>query len=198
MLALVPGTGMKVLMLTVRLYVLIQALGGGIYRQVRLVKLNPTHIVTQGVFVDPMSSGKTANASLEFETHGAQAATASATFDLFTHEGQHLGSVESSTGTAQPGTTTTLKATLQLSSVKLWDIKAPQTYLVVATLKNNGAAVDQVNRTVGFRTTTWSGSTGFSLNGKNFEMRGFSHHNSLAGIGVAVPDRLQLFKVSLS
>ena len=35
----------------------------------------------------------------------------------------------------------------------------------------------------------------FRLNDRPLKFRGFSHHNSLAGVGVAIPDRLNLFMV---
>ena len=37
--------------------------------------------------------------------------------------------------------------------------------------------------------------SGFSLNGDVFKLRGFSHHNSIGGLGVAIPERINLFRV---
>ena len=65
-----------------------------------------------------------------------------------------------------------------------------------------GATVDSVSTTVGFRATTFSGAGGpsppFTLNDEPMHFRGFSHHNSIGGLGVAIPERVQLFRVQAS
>lgn len=65
-----------------------------------------------------------------------------------------------------------------------------------------GAIVDTVTTTTGFRTATWtggeSGKAPFSLNGDAIKFRGFSHHNSIGGLGVAIPERVELFRVQAS
>ena len=38
---------------------------------------------------------------------------------------------------------------------------------------------------VGFRTTSWKKHGSFMLNVNHFKLRGFSHHNSIGGLGVA-------------
>jgi beta-galactosidase/beta-glucuronidase len=72
---------------------------------------------------------------------------------------------------------------------------------VVAEVIVAGTTVDSVRTTVGFRATTFSGAQGappFTLNGEPMHFRGFSHHNSIGGLGVAIPERAQLFRVQAS
>ena len=42
---------------------------------------------------------------------------------------------------------------------------------------------------VGFRTTSWKKHGSFMLNEEYFKLRGFSHHNSIGGLGVAIVSR---------
>ena len=61
--------------------------------------------------------------------------------------------------------------------------------------------IDSATVKVGFRTTAFSGRDGtvpFRLNGAPLSFRGFSHHNSIGGLGVAIPPRVQLFRVQAS
>ena len=51
--------------------------------------------------------------------------------------------------------------------------------------------LDEVNATCGFRTTSWKSK--FWLNGNETQLRGFSHHDTFAGVGAAIPARIFLF-----
>ena len=55
-----------------------------------------------------------------------------------------------------------------------------------------------MNVTVGFKRVEWNADTGFLLNGEGFRLRGFSHHNSFAGVGVAMPARLDLSRAQVA
>jgi beta-galactosidase/beta-glucuronidase len=76
----------------------------------------------------------------------------------------------------------------------LWSIRTPALYRILATLLVDGSPVDALNVTTGFRSTRWSATTGFYLNEELVKFRGFSHHNSFTGVGVAMPARLDLFR----
>eukprot|EP01052_Picozoa_sp_SAG31_P001981 SAG31_NODE_66_length_28567_cov_30.222698_22_plen_378_part_00 len=99
--------------------------------------------------------------------------------------------------------------------IKLWDtfsysanktIHAPMglyvmsfTLHITASTKASGfnrtttdvVVVDRANVTAGFRTTKWKQK--FWLNGHQTQLRGFSHHDNFAGVGVAMPARIFLF-----
>ena len=60
----------------------------------------------------------------------------------------------------------------------------------------DGEVVDALEVSVGLRTTEWRPGS-FVLNGKPLKLRGFSHHNSIGGLGVAVPDRVNLFRAQV-
>lgn len=180
--------------------------GGGIYRPVQLVHLGSTHIVTDGLFVPSESDGTRVSVSAELEATAAGGeATVSVTFELLDADGEHVASATSTSVTVpRPGSgTVTASAVIEPSSpLQLWTTKSPTTYRVVATVVGGGGvALDAVGVTVGFRTTSFTGLDGrapFRLNDAPMHFRGFSHHNSIGGLGVAIPERVDLFRVQAS
>ena len=61
-------------------------------------------------------------------------------------------------------------------------------------LASAGTTVDAINITTGVRTIEFQADTGLYVNGVNVKMRGFCDHSSFAGVGAAVPDRIELFR----
>jgi beta-galactosidase len=46
------------------------------------------------------------------------------------------------------------------------------------------------------RTLRFDGANGFFLNGVRTKIRGCANHQDIAGLGVAVPDRLQAYRIT--
>ena len=87
---------------------------------------------------------------------------------------------------------------LALGNPARWSVRRPATYTLRTAVHVLGAApVDAVNTTVGFREARFDASAGFFLNGEHVVLRGFSDHNSFAGVGVAVPARVNLYRAQM-
>jgi hypothetical protein len=186
--------------------------GGGIYRPVQLVHVGgPVQVVRDGLFVPPGGDGASIAASVELEATAAAAAVgATVLFTLFDTDGTSILATATSEPTSVPaaaaGTTATARAALTppTGAIKRWSTQSPTMYSVEAQVTVDGAVVDTVSTPVGFRTTTFTaGSSDFSqppftLNEKALHLRGFSHHNSIGGLGVAIPERVELFRVQAS
>ena len=182
--------------------------GGGIYRPVHLEHVAATHITRDGLFVPPEGDGSAISASAELETTATTRVSASVRFALFEIGGSTPIAASASTSATVPaaGTGTYIvSAKLRptgAGAVQAWSTRNPQLYTMVAeVMLPNGAVIDSVNDTVGFRTTSFTGADGkppFTLNGEPLHFRGFSHHNSIGGLGVAIPERVQLFRVQAS
>jgi beta-galactosidase len=56
--------------------------------------------------------------------------------------------------------------------------------------------VDSTTTTFGIRTISFDGDKGFFLNGHHVEIHGTANHQDFAGVGIAVPDSLQAWRVS--
>ena len=55
--------------------------------------------------------------------------------------------------------------------------------------------VDRKETEFGIRTVAFDPNKGFLLNGKPYELKGTCNHQDMAGVGAALPDRLQYFRV---
>eukprot|EP01062_Namystynia_karyoxenos_P072830 TRINITY_DN6932_c0_g1_i1.p1 TRINITY_DN6932_c0_g1~~TRINITY_DN6932_c0_g1_i1.p1 ORF type:complete len:1025 (+),score=273.18 TRINITY_DN6932_c0_g1_i1:110-3076(+) len=163
--------------------------GGGLYRPVHLHSLPPLHFTADGVFASPEGTGRSLKVEAELESH---AGTETASVDFTLYDGAAaVGqcSSESRAVSSAAVQSCTIPPTRELQQ---WSVRSPKTYRLFAKI---AGGADERNVTVGFRTAQWDGNTGFHLNGQEIKLRGFSHHNSFAGVGVALPDRLSLLKV---
>ena len=182
--------------------------GGGIYRPVHLVHVpSATHIVHDGLFVTPETNGAAIKTSVELEQILTPLPSANKNFILvrfilLSADGQ----VVHATNTTAPfevKTAGTTYAYAELTPVKPltpWSSHNPVLYTVRAEVLKAGeeTILDSLEVEAGFRTTSWADQGQFTLNNEQFKLRGFSHHNSIGGLGVAIPERIQLFRVQAS
>lgn len=87
---------------------------------------------------------------------------------------------------------------LVVKDAKRWGPRSPNVYGLSVVISVQGVAVvDTVNTTFGFRNGTFTPDSGFLLDDTRVVLRGFSDHNSMAGVGVAVPPRLNLYRAQM-
>lgn len=90
---------------------------------------------------------------------------------------------------------------MALATAQTWHLvqspASPALYVLQTVLSVGGQAVDSVNVTFGIRSIRWDAATGFYLNGQATKIKGTANHQDFAGVGVAVPDRLQWHRVSV-
>ena len=176
--------------------------GGGIYRGVTLEHVPATHVVLDGLFVTPETDGSAVRVAVELESFAPGGSeSVSVACNLLDTDGRTvLATATSADVAAAPGATVTATATLRPKpgSVRRWTTRSPTLYSVSCEVSDGG---DTCGTRVGFRTTQWSGKDGeppFALNGDAVHFRGFSHHNSIGGLGTAIPERIELFRVQAS
>ena len=63
------------------------------------------------------------------------------------------------------------------------------------TISSEGKVVDNYETTFGIRTVRFDPNEGFFLNGKRVELKGTNEHQDHAGVGIAIPDALQEFRI---
>ena len=120
-----------------------------------------------------------------------------------------LGNAEMETGQSEPLAAGTFAKTARLSpgaiqnvnsNVKidkpaLWSPESPQLYKLVLSVESKGRVVDRTETTFGIRTVAFDADKGFILNGKPYVLKGTCNHQDHAGVGSAVPDRLQFYRI---
>eukprot|EP00040_Diaphanoeca_grandis_P027596 m.157324 g.157324 ORF g.157324 m.157324 type:complete len:1028 (+) comp31051_c0_seq1:83-3166(+) len=92
------------------------------------------------------------------------------------------------------GEQTITGAPIVLNAAELWTVARPYLYTLVTTLVH-GADTDTVNTTIGVRELLWSPRDGLRVNNQRVKMRGFCEHENFAGVGAAIPPRVDLFRL---
>ena len=188
--------------------------GGGIYRHTWLFTTNHVHLVVHGVYGasqvmgtitdhDPNDPSKGQYADAEFYplaevvNENANQMQVMVSVELIGEDNVEKGSVTSQVMSIDPGNFAIANLTIpSISQIELWSITRPYFYKLHVMLisASDKSTLDNSTYTIGVRQTQWDSKTGFFLNGKHFTWRGFNNHNDFTGVGVAVPDRINLFR----
>jgi beta-galactosidase len=172
--------------------------GGGIYRNVWLVKTAPLHVAHNGIFVTtPVVSADSATIDIQttVENQGAatEAQVSTAVYALDAagrRSGPELARSKTSplTKTAA-GREVMLAQSLQLNQPKLWSPRSPQRYVAVTQVFDKGQLVDTVETPFGVRTIAFDAARGFILNGERLAIQGVCMHHDLGALGAAFNER---------
>ena len=171
--------------------------GGGIYRHVRLVTLDPVHIAPYGVFVAPAvadpGDGRKADAMVAVTTdvtnESAAAVTATVLSEILNAKGKVV-ITEKTVQSLSAGANANIAQRFSLIKARLWSLENPYLYQLRSTISISGKIVDQVTTSFGVRHVRFDAERGFFLNGKHVKIQGVNSHQDHAGVGVAMPDRL--------
>ena len=150
--------------------------GAGIYREVRLLTLEPSHFNYNGVRLDASV------ADLE-KRRGRLRLSASHTG---TRQARLAVSVSAPGGSCAAAFECSPEGgEIELDAIRLWSPDAPELYTVEIELRENGVAVDRVTLRCGFRLVRFDADAGMFLNGKAFRMNGVCLHHDFGPFGAA-------------
>lgn len=173
--------------------------GSGIYRHVRVVVTDPTHVAHWGVFVTtPEVSDSAAKVVLRTRVVNESPEPAKVTVKttLTDRVGKQAGSAESSV-TIAPGKDSEASQEIAVATPALWSPESPALYRATTQVLKNGKVVDEVVTPFGIRSLSWSAETGLVLNGKSIKLTGGSVHHDNGPLGAAAFDRAEERKVEL-
>lgn len=171
--------------------------GAGIYRHTWLVKRSPLHIITDGVFANPVKKeGEQWEIPVEVSLYnvGKQSADGEVEVTLISPDGKQV-QTQLKTVSVVALRDRVVNLSLPVSNPQLWSPDNPVLYKVKTVVKQNGTVSDEVETKCGFRTIRFDKNTGFWLNGENIKIKGVCNHQDHAGVGVAVPDALWEFRL---
>ena len=80
---------------------------------------------------------------------------------------------------------------------RLWSLDDPYLYRAVVLVREGGGMVDSVKVRFGIRTITIDKDKGLFLNGQPVKVHGVCCHQDHAGVGSALPDYLQYYRIQL-
>lgn len=173
--------------------------GAGIYRHVRLYIKEPLHIAHNGVFIKPVKISEeawTVYIETQAENSAYEKGRAKAVVELYDGDKKICESTSAETE-VPAASSVVIKQSFTVTSPKLWDVDAPNLYSVKITLVADGEEKDSVVERTGFRTFAVTAEKGFFLNGRPLKIKGTCNHQDHAGVGVAVPDSLQYYRIKL-
>lgn len=171
--------------------------GGGIYRHTWLVERDLVHIVTDGVYANPVreADGKwVIPVEATLENSGAETDDVDVEAALLDPEGKEVAraATRATVGALEQ---VVAKLSMPVARPRLWSVDEPTLYHVRTVVRREGAAIDEVTTACGFRTIRFDAGKGFFLNDKPLKIKGVCNHQDAAGVGVAVPDSLLEFRL---
>jgi beta-galactosidase len=175
--------------------------GAGIYRHVWLDKTAPVAIAPDGIFVQSEFEKNIPQGSpviaVEVRLFNSQtnAENATVTCEIVSPDGRSLKQFSESEKLNRKSQGTVNLQT-KVSSPVLWSPESPRLYKLVTTVSVADKIVDSKETAFGIRTVGFDATNGFLLNGRHYELYGTCNHQDHAGVGAAIPDALQEFRVN--
>src|SRR5882724_3371574 len=90
-----------------------------------------------------------------------------------------------------------------LATTELWSPESPKLYKLITTVEIMGGGAlmeggirDRKETEFGIRTFAFDADKGFLLNGQPYVLKGTCNHQDMAGVGAALPDALQYFRIA--
>jgi beta-galactosidase len=128
---------------------------------------------------------------------GKQAESARVNWRILDAAGKTVATAETAPRSIEVGGSATFTATVKLQNPALWSVEAPNLYSAIVTVEAGGKARDAERVSFGVRTAVFDADRGFFLNGKSIKIQGTCNHQDHAGLGAALPDRLQWYRLSV-
>jgi len=171
--------------------------GAGIYRHVYLQKTNPVHVAENGTYITSELKENNAEVTAEvtIENKGNYKGAIEIIQTILDSSGKQIATVSENATAPDFYKTTNYTSKLQVNNPLLWDIENPNLYRLVTQIKQDGKVIDDYETAFGIRTIKFDAEKGFFLNGKSVKLKGTNNHQDHAGIGTALPDELQYFRI---
>ena len=174
--------------------------GAGIYRDAWLLKSAAVSVAPFGTFVyadlkQPYDK-VTIYVETEVNNHSLTTQQCEVSHRLLDADGREVAKSESSTIMLRAKQTLNSQPlTLNLNTPHLWSPADPYLYKVETTVKVDGCVTDVYETTTGIRDIEFDTNRGFLLNGQPLKLKGVNLHQDHAGVGAAIPDALQAWRI---
>jgi beta-galactosidase len=172
--------------------------GGGIYRNVWLVKTAPVHVGQWGTHLMTPEISKTSarvDLAITVDNDSKQDERAIVSTQIFEIDkadrkiGAAVASIPPVIMQIVAGHNVTIQTKGTIANPKLWGTgphQKPNRYAAVTTVKQNGKIIDVYETPFGIRTLKFDPNAGFFLNGEHIKLNGVCDHHDLGALGSAV------------
>lgn len=171
--------------------------GAGIYRHVWLVKTSPLRVDHWGTFVSSKISGADAQLTIQTDLRndGAAVGAVELTSEIIDAGGNPVAQLNTGGLSVAAGELKNVEQRIAFKDAHLWSPESPYLYKLMTTVKTGGAVADVYETPFGVRTVRFDANQGFLLNEQHVLIKGTCNHHDHAGVGSALPDGLQSFRV---
>lgn len=175
--------------------------GGGIYRNIWLIKTNPVHVAHWGTFVTTSNaSSQSANVYLQvsIDNNSVKAFDTEIISQVFKLDstgkitGDVVAEFPSEKISIAAGETGEIKSSVKIDNPRLWGpppTQHPHLYKVVTTVSTNGKPIDKYETRFGIRSLDYDPDKGLIVNGEHIPLKGVNLHHDLGALGAAFNTR---------
>src|SRR5580658_8826173 len=173
--------------------------GAGIYRHVWLTKTDALHLGKWESYVRADVKGGEAvlNLGTVAQNRGKEAESCRVRWQILDAAGKTVATAESTPQSVAPDSAATFTSTAKFANPALWSPETPNLYSAIVTMESGGKPRDAERVSFGVRTVAFDADKGFFLNGKSVKIKGTCNHQDHAGVGAALPDALQWYRLAV-
>ncbi len=165
--------------------------GSGIYRNVRLVKINKLHVDHWGTYITtPSVSEQKAKVVIQTKVRNNYPENKSILLrtTIYSKSGKRAAATQTKKILAK-NSVEEITQNLDVTKPKLWSIENPNLYNALTTIIVDGRIKDYYVTTFGIRYFEFNTEKGFLLNGKRVKINGVCMHHDLGCLGAAINKR---------
>ena len=172
--------------------------GGGIYRNVWLVKTDNLAVELWGSYVysDQLEDG-TWDIGIETTLYNnyREDKTAKVISKIFDPDGKQAAEITSEPEVFPLQESRTIKQTVNLANPKLWSLDECNLYELKTFVELEGRIVDEYSTTFGIRKAVFDPEKGLFINGKPVKVIGYANHQIHMGVGNAMSDSMREYQL---
>lgn len=171
--------------------------GGGIYRNVWLIKTKPVHVGQWGTFIttrDVSKSSATIDLKVNIDNRSNTAESPDVITEIFVvdSKGQKTGKPVAILPPVRikinPRSSVAISDSVKIPNPRLWNPlpeNTPHQYVAVTTTLANGKLTDTYETLFGIRDLRFDAEKGVIINGKRVYLNGVNQHHDLGALGAA-------------
>lgn len=166
--------------------------GAGIYRHAWLNITNSVHVKTYGTYVTtPKVSREKAIIDVVTTIVNERKESKQITIyqSVLDNNGNEVANSENKKVIIKQGESVDVNQKMELNKPNLWNVKTPNMYTMITSLKEGDVTIDEYKTPFGVRSIKFDKDKGFFLNDEHMKLQGVCLHFDGGCLGTAVPDR---------
>ncbi|MBW8735024.1 MAG: beta-galactosidase, partial [Asticcacaulis sp.] len=171
--------------------------GAGIYRHVWLTRTDAVHVEHGGTFVRSTVDGDAADLQIDVavKNDGDADSEFSLEHQVLDPEGRVVATQVLPARNVRADSAVDASSRVRVPAARLWSLETPQLYQLNTLVRRGAKVVDRHVTPFAIRTIRFDPDQGFFLNGRHVKLHGVDIHQDHAGVGTAMPDGLEAFRI---